>query len=144
MVSEDASQKMSSPSSDVLRGSFMATSWSLSSVQFSCSVVSDSLWPHGSMPGLPVHHQLLELAQTHPLSRWCHPTISSSIIPFSSCLQSFPASGSFQSWSLSSFIYHGQEPDLWGLMGLSERQRPSVYHSDVFSNQALWTQLPWL
>ena len=49
-----------------------------------------------STPGFPVHHQLPELAQTQcPLSRWCHPTISSSAIPFSSCLQSFPASGSF-------------------------------------------------
>ena len=48
-----------------------------------------------SMPGLPVHHQLPEFTQT-PLSQWCHPTISSSVIPFSSCLQSFTASGSFQ------------------------------------------------
>ena len=44
--------------------------------------------------GLPVHHQLLELTQAQcPFS---HPTISSSVVPFSSCLQSFPASGSFQ------------------------------------------------
>ena len=50
-----------------------------------------------STPGFPVHHQLLELAQTNscPSSWWCHPTISSSVVPFSSCLQSFPASGSF-------------------------------------------------
>ena len=48
-----------------------------------------------STPGLPVHHQLQELTQTHcPSSRWCHPTISSSVVPFSH-LQSFPASGSF-------------------------------------------------
>ena len=47
-----------------------------------------------STPGLPVHHQLLELAQT-PLSRWCHPAISFSVVPFSSRLKSFPASGSF-------------------------------------------------
>ena len=49
------------------------------------------------MPGFPVHHQLPELAETHvhQRSQWCHPTISSSIIPFFSCLQSFPASGSF-------------------------------------------------
>ena len=48
--------------------------------------------------GLPVHHQLLEFTETqvHWVSQWCHPTISSSVIPFSSCLQSFPASGSFQ------------------------------------------------
>ena len=50
-----------------------------------------------SMPGFPVHHQLLELAQTHV--HWvgdAHPIISSSVVPFSSCLKSFPASGSFQ------------------------------------------------
>ena len=47
-----------------------------------------------SMPGLTVHHQLPEFTQTCPLSWWCHPTISSSVVPFSSCLQSFPASGS--------------------------------------------------
>ena len=45
-----------------------------------------------STPGFPVHHQLLELAQTHVH----HPTTSSSVIPFSFCLQSFSASGSFQ------------------------------------------------
>ena len=50
-----------------------------------------------SMPGFPVHHWLPELAQTrvHRVGRWCHPTISSSVVLFSSCLQSFPASGSF-------------------------------------------------
>ena len=48
-----------------------------------------------SMPGIPVHHQLPELAHSCPLSWWRHPIISSSVIPFSSCLQSFPASGSF-------------------------------------------------
>ena len=50
-----------------------------------------------SMLGLLVHHQLPEFPHTHVhwLSRWCHPTISSSVIPFSSRLQSFPASGSF-------------------------------------------------
>ena len=49
-----------------------------------------------STPGLPVHHQLPEFTQNScPLSWWCHPTISSSVIPFSSSLQTFPASGSF-------------------------------------------------
>ena len=48
-----------------------------------------------SMPGFPDHHQLPELAQTHPASWWCHPTISSSVVSFSSRLQSFPSSGSF-------------------------------------------------
>ena len=50
-----------------------------------------------SMPGFPVHHQVPELCSNScSSSRWCHPTISSSVNPFSSCPQSFPASGSFQ------------------------------------------------
>ena len=48
-----------------------------------------------SMPGFPVLHPLLELINSYPLSQWCHPTISSSVIPFSSCLQFFWASWSF-------------------------------------------------
>ena len=65
---------------------------------FSCSVLSDSLWPRGLQ-----HAWLPCLSPTPgaysnscPLSWWCHPTISSSVVPFSSCLQSCPASGSFQ------------------------------------------------
>ena len=68
-----------------------------SSVQFSHSVVSDSLWPHRLQ-----HARLPCLSPTPracskscPSSQWCHPTISSSVVPFSSCLQSFEASGSF-------------------------------------------------
>ena len=50
-----------------------------------------------STPDLSVHHQLLESTPNScPLSQWCHPTISSSVVPFSSCPQPFPASGSFQ------------------------------------------------
>ena len=75
----------------------------LHSVQFSCSVVSDSLWPMGcSMPHLPVHHQLPEFTQTH--IHWVGDAISSSLVPFSSCLQSFPASESFPG---SQFIASG-------------------------------------
>ena len=49
-----------------------------------------------SMPGLPIHHHPLEVyLNPCPLSQWCHPTISSSVVPFSCCPQSFPASGSF-------------------------------------------------
>ena len=49
-----------------------------------------------SMPGFHVHHQIPELAHTHcPSGWWCHPTISSSVARFPSCLQSFPVSGSF-------------------------------------------------
>ena len=49
-----------------------------------------------SMPGFPVHYQLLYLTQTHGHQVWCHSTILSSVILFSICLQSFPVSGSFQ------------------------------------------------
>ena len=62
---------------------------------FSHLVVSDSLRPHGLQYTRLPCYQLLELAQIH-VSQWCHPTISPSVVPFSSCLQSFPASGSFQ------------------------------------------------
>ena len=53
-----------------------------------------------STPDLPVHHQLQVHPNVCPLCRWCHPTISSSVVPFSSCPQSFPASGSFQTTHL--------------------------------------------
>ena len=72
--------------------------WATSSVQFSRSVMSDSLWPHESQHARPpcpsptprVH------SDSHPSSQWCHPAISSSVIPFSSCPQSLPAS---KEWS---------------------------------------------
>ena len=74
-----------------------------SSIQFNCSVVSDCLWPHGlqhaSLPcPLPTPGVYSNLC---PLSPWCHPTISSSVVPFSPHLQSFPTSGSFQISQLS-------------------------------------------
>ena len=59
-----------------------------------------------STPGLPVHYQLLEFTHSCPLSRWCHPAISPSVIPFSSCPQSLPASGSFP--MSQSFAWGGQ------------------------------------
>ena len=64
---------------------------------FSCSVVSDSLQPHGLQnTRLPCPSPSPEAcADSCPMSWWCHSTISSSVIPFSSCLQSFPASGCF-------------------------------------------------
>ena len=80
----------------------------VSSVQFSCSVISDSLQPHElqhTRPPCPsptpgVH------SNSCPLSRWCHTTISSSIVPLSSCPQSLPASGSFPMSQL--FAWGGQ------------------------------------
>ena len=67
-------------------------------LQFSCSVVSDSLRPHGLQHSRPPCTSPTSgvYSNSRPLSWWCHPTISSSVIPFSSCLQSFPASESFQ------------------------------------------------
>ena len=80
----------------------------LSSVQFSCSVVSNSLWPHESQHARPpcpsptpgVH------SDSRPSSQWCHPAISSSVVPFSSCPQSLPASEPFPMSQL--FAWGGQ------------------------------------
>ena len=78
-------------------GDYCQPSEAESSVQLSYSVVSDSLRPHE-----PQHARLTcplpaprAYSNTCPLCQWFHPTISSSVIPFSSCLQSFPASGCF-------------------------------------------------
>ena len=70
----------------------------LSSVQFSHSVVSDSLWLHGPQHARPPCPSPTPgvYSNSCPLSPWCHPTILSSVFPFSSRLQSFPASRSFQ------------------------------------------------
>ena len=73
------------------------THLNISSVQFSHSVVSNSLWPHR------LQHTRLPCPSPNPRAYsnscpsnwWCHPTISSSVVPFSTCPQSFPASGSF-------------------------------------------------
>ena len=67
-------------------------------VQFSRSFMSDSLWPHGLQhTRLPCPSPTPRAySNSYPLSWWCHPITSSSVVPFSSCLQSFPASGSFQ------------------------------------------------
>ena len=69
----------------------------LISVHFSHSVVSDFLWPHGLQhTRLPCPSPSLgACSNLCPLNQWCHPTISSSVVPFSSCLHSFPASESF-------------------------------------------------
>ena len=89
-----------------------------SSVEFSHSVVSDSFRPHESQHARPpcpsptpgVH------SDSHPSSRWCHPAISSSVVPFSSCPQSLPASKSFPMCQL--FAWSGQNPtpsQLWSV-----------------------------
>ena len=68
------------------------------SVQFSHSVVSNSLWPHELQHTRPPCPSPIPGVHPNPcpLCRWCRPTISSSVVPFASCPQSFPASGSFQ------------------------------------------------
>ena len=101
------------------------------SVQFSCSVVSDSLQPHGlqhTRPSCPsptpgVH------SNSCPLSQWCHPTVSSSVVPFSSCLQSFPTSGSFQISQL--FASGGQSIEV------------SASKSDLPMRIQDWSSLGW-
>jgi len=88
-------------------------SWSKSQLCFfcsvkllSCSVVSDSLQPHGLQHArLPCPSPTPRACSNScPLSQWCHPTTSSSIVPFSSCLQSFLASESFPMSTHTGFI----------------------------------------
>ena len=102
-----------------------------SSVQLSHSVVSNSLRPHelqharppcpSSSPG--VH------SNSHPLSRWCHPAISLSVVPFSSCPQSLPASGSFPVSHLFT----------WGGQSIGVSASPSV----LPMNTQDWSPLEW-
>ena len=102
-----------------------------SSIQFSLSVMSNSLRPHESQHARPpcpsptpgVH------SNSRPSSRWCHPAISSSIVPFSSCLQSFPASGSFPMSQL--FTWGGQSTGV------------SASASDLPMNTQDWSPLGW-
>ena len=83
-----------------------------------------------STPGLPVHHQLPEFTQnSRPLSRWCHPDISSSVIPFSSWPQSLPASGSFPMSQL--FV--------WGSQSIGVSASASV----LPMNTQDWSPLGW-
>ena len=91
---------------------------SISSVQFSHSVVSNSLWSHESQhirppcasPTPGVH------SDSRPSSQWCHPAISSSVVPFSSCPQSLPASESFPMSQL--FTWSGQSTVVSALASL--------------------------
>ena len=108
-----------------------------SSVQFSRSVMSDSLRPHESQhartpcpsPSPGVHWN------SCPSSRWCHPAISSSVVPFSSCLQSFPASESFQMNHLHLRI---RWPKYWRF---SFSTNPSNEYSVLISFRMDWLDL---
>ena len=89
-----------------------------SSVQFSRSVVSNSLWPLEPQHARPPCPSPTPRVHPNPClsSQWCHPAISSSVVPFSSCPQSFPASGSFQMNQL--FISGGQSTGVSALASL--------------------------
>ena len=85
-----------------------------------------------ALPGFPYHHQLPELAQTQiHWFEWCHPTISSSVVPFSSCPQSFPASGSFLMSALCV-----RWPEYW-----SFSISPSSEYSGLISFRMDWLDL---
>ena len=103
----------------------------ISSVQFSRSVVSDSLRPHELQHARPPCPSPTPRVHPNPCpsSRWCHPTISSSIVPFSSCPQSFPASGSFQ---MSQFFASG-----------GQRIGVSASTSVPAMNTQDWSRLGW-
>ena len=104
--------------------------WTFCSLQFHCSVLSDSLWPHElqhTRPPCPSPTPGV-YSNSCPLSRWCHPAISSSVVPFSSHLQSFPASGSFQ---MSQFVTSGGQC-------LSFRISPSSEYSGPISVRMDW------
>ena len=102
------------------------------SVQFSCSVVSDYLRPHESQHARPpcpsptpgIH------SGSRPSSQWCHPAISSSVIPFSSCPQSLPASESFP---MSQFFAWGGQS-----IGVSALASPSSEHPGLISFRMDW------
>ena len=120
-----------------LKLSFQKTKILASSpIQFSCSVMSDSSRPHGpqhTRPTCPSPTPGVN-SNSSPLSRWCHPTISSSVIPFSSCLQPFPESGSFQMSQL--FASSGQS-----IGSFSFNISHSREHSGLISLRMDWLDL---
>ena len=94
-----------------------------SAAQFSCSVVPNSLWLHESQhTGPPCPSPTPGVySNSCPLSRWCHPAISSFVIPFSSCTQSLPASGSFPMSHL--FTWGGQST---GVSASASNEHPGL------------------
>ena len=103
--------------------------------QFSHSVVSDSSWPHGLQPARPPcpSPSPRVCSNSCSSSQWCHPTISSSVVPFSSCLRSFPASESFQ---MSQFFI--KWPKYWSF---SFNISPSNEYSGLISFMMDWLDL---
>ena len=133
-----------------------------SSVQFSCSVISDSLRPHESQHARPPCPSQTPGVYPNPCpsSQWCHPAISSSVVPFSSCPQSLPASGTFPRSQL--FAWGGQSigvsastsvlpmntqdwsPLEWtGWISLQPKGLSRVFSNTIVQNHQLFgTQLP--
>ena len=105
-----------------------------SSVQFIYSVLSDSSWTHGLQHArIPCQSPTSRAcSNSYPSSQWCHLTISSSVTPFS-CLQSFPASGSFQ---MSQFFASGGQNT-----GVSASAWPSNEYSGLVSFRIDWFDL---
>ena len=101
------------------------------SVQFSHSVVSDSLWPHESQHTRPPCPSPTPggHSDSRPSSQWCHPAISSSVVPFSSCPQSLPASESFPMSQL--FAWGGQSTAVAALASFLPKRNP---RADVLHN----------
>ena len=103
--------------------------------QFSHSVMSDSATPWiRSTPGLLVHHQLPEFTQSRPSSQWCHPAISSSVIPSSSCLLIFPSIGV----SSNESVLHVRWPKYWSFNFIIS---PSNEYSGLISFRMDWLDL---
>ena len=102
-----------------------------SSVQFSCSVVSDSLQPHELQHARPPCSSQTPGVHPNPCpsSQWCQPAISSSVIPFASCLQTLPASGSFPM----------SQPFMWGGQSIGVSASASV----LPMNTHHWSPLGW-
>ena len=107
-----------------------------SSVQFSHSVVSDSLQPHELQHARPPCPSPAPRAHSNscPSSQWCHPTISFSVVPFSSCPQSLPASGFFQNESALRI----RSPKYWSF---SFSISPSNEHPGLISFRINWLDL---
>ena len=105
--------------------------YQFSSVQLSCSVMSDFLRPHESQHTRPPCPSPTpgDYSDSCPSSRWCHPAVSSSVVPFSSCPQSLPASGSFPM----------SQPFTWGGQSIGVSASASV----LPINTQDWSPLGW-
>ena len=115
----------------------------ISSVQFSLSVMSDSLRPHGLQHARPPCPSPTPGAHSNscPSSRWHHPTISSSVVPFLSCLQSFPASGSIP---MSQFFASGGQRTGVSATAFSHAIMTFINHGDLQVCSELCISLPCL